>query len=267
MHLSFSGILWLSIFSPSSTSTPIEPGLYRHLDSTLEIIRLETAGVHNVTCLWEGKLVRAKVYHIEGTHDIKKIDVTLPRWARKQFVAVDNMTIKEAPHNASGGGGGKSPQLWHRALPSALSQIIWEVGVIVDLQNTAKVSRNDKHIKSAFAGVAPVHYWSALRRAGDCPTSNVKARADPWHSVEGIISSCLAHMFVWIEANRRYKADTAGSKYLLVFEDDAVCAVRDCAAATDRALAQAGGKVWARQDATPRTQPSPHLLPPPDTRT
>ena len=264
--------LFVQFSSPSAT---IEPGLYKRADYTFEI-RIDTphnGALHpnNITILWAGKPVRAKV-HVEGKQ-IKKIGLNVPKYGKKQITGVDNTTLLEMNQDASGDG---SAVLWDLVIPPPLPAAahgpvssIWEVGVIVDLHNPTKVSRSDRYIKSAFAGAAPVHYWHALHRPGDCPTSNVSARANEKHPAEAIISTTLSHSFVWVEARRRLANATAaataasvpGAAYLLVLEDDAVCAARDCAAATDRALAQAGGKVWHMGvDRWPAWKPCMHPL-------
>jgi len=160
------------------------------------------------------------------------------------------------------------PQQPHHHQPSRSSRgshephmhALVEMAYICDPQNTTQTDRARAFVAGAFGAADPPawHLFPAIHGPpGGCPTV---AFTDKHAWPAKGIGTTLAHTLVWREFVRRHLHRHG---YLVVFENDVVCAVDNCGAAIKKALAQAKSAFvflgWCSMlaDADPRTTQTP----------
>jgi len=154
------------------------------------------------------------------------------------------------------------PQQPHHHQPPRSSHMhaLVEMAYICDPQNTTQTDRARAFVAGAFGAADPPawHLFPAIHGPpGGCPTV---AFTDKHAWPAKGIGTTLAHTLVWREFVRRHHHRHG---YLVVFENDVVCAVDNCGAAIKKALAQAKSAFvflgWCSMlaDADPRTTQTP----------
>ena len=128
------------------------------------------------------------------------------------------------------------------------NQPLVEIAYICNPDDAAQTNRARAFFSGAFGTNAPPTWYISPAIPGPpagCPTVKYTDLKTP--PGKGI-GTTLAHTFVWREFVRRHQQG-----YLVVFENDAVCAVDDCGVAIRKALQQAKGAFvylgWCSMDA------------------
>lgn len=100
----------------------------------------------------------------------------------------------------------------------------FEIALIVDPSNDEKVKATKSFLEDSFPGQT-YQQWSGVQVDG-CPTVNPLG-LDEWHPASKLVGIAMAHKRIWEEFLFR---DTSPDEdiYVVVFEDDAVCAVARC---------------------------------------
>jgi hypothetical protein len=143
-------------------------------------------------------------------------------------------------------------------LPNNAPQPLVEMAYICNPKDAAQTERARAFFDGAFGADSPPPPWHLFPAIsgppGGCPTASFTDKAGPAKGI-GIK---ISHKLVWSDFVRRHHHG-----YLVVFENDAVCAVDNCGAAIKKALAQAKSAFvflgWCNMaaDADPRTTRTP----------
>lgn len=96
-----------------------------------------------------------------------------------------------------------------------------EISMIVDTGNAEKYAKSKTFMSSYFPDDILIKEWSGVYAEG-CPTVKPLGQ-DEWHSPAKLVGISMAHKRIWEEYIFRNK--TSESDYLIVLEDDIICAV------------------------------------------
>jgi len=105
-----------------------------------------------------------------------------------------------------------------------------EVALITDTTNQDKVSQGYVFLDETFPESGTFHpntyLWSGLW-AEECPTHPME-NTDKDHNGSKIIGTTMAHYQIWQEFYRRHQDSENPQQRIIIFEDDAECAVPNC---------------------------------------
>ena len=102
--------------------------------------------------------------------------------------------------------------------------ISFEIALIVDPSDTEKVKKSTAFLQESFPGQI-YQQWSGVH-ADRCPTINPLGM-DEWHPAAKLVGIAMAHKRIW-EEFLFTDSSTDEDAYLIIFEDDALCAVDRC---------------------------------------